>query len=467
MLMENKKFSNQEGIAHRDAILSAIRSPISDVELCAFLEDYHDNDIAAILELLSQEELDRLHLALGDQAMSDVISYSEDAGEILSEMDADEAAAILERMDADEAQEILSELDEEKRDEVFLLIEEDTKENIELIDSYRDDEFGSVMSTNFISISKDLTVKQAMRTLIADAPENDNIYTIFVTDNGTFYGAIDLKDLIVARSDSPLDSLIYKAFPFVYDKEIVSENIDRIRGYSENLIPVLSIDKRLLGVITSQEITELVDTERGDDYAKLAAISSEEKDDESLFSSMKKRVPWLVVLLFLGLAVSVVVGLFEGVVKELPLIVCFQSLILGMAGNVGTQSLAVAVRSLGANELAPRERVGFIFREGGIAFLNGLFIGGGSVAVIGGYLSLLGGYSVSTSFGVALCVGLSLCFAMMIAGFTGALIPTVFSRLGIDPAIASGPLITTVNDLVAVFSYYGLAWLFLLEFGLF
>lgn len=467
MLMENKKFSNQEGIAHRDAILSAIRSGISDAELRMFLEDYHDNDIAAILEVLSSEELDRLNLALGAEAMSDVMSFADDAGEILSELEADEAAAIIDKMDADEAQDVLNELEESKREAVFLLIEEDIKEDIELIDSYKDDEFGSVMSTNFISISRNLTVKQAMRTLIADAPENDNIYTIFVTDNDVFYGAIDLKDLIVARSDSPLESLIYKTFPFVYDNERISENIERIRAYSENLIPVLSTDKELLGVITSQEITELVDTERGDDYAKLAAITSEEREDEGLFSSMKKRIPWLVILLFLGLAVSVVVGLFEGVVKELPLIVCFQSLILGMAGNVGTQSLAVAVRSLGSNELTGRRRVGFVFKEAAIAFLNGLFIALGSILVVFGYLAVLSGYSAITSIGVAVCVGLSLCFAMMIAGFTGALIPTVFSRLGIDPAVASGPLITTVNDLVAVFSYYGLAWLLLLKFGFF
>ena len=177
---------------------------------------------------------------------------------------------------------------------------------------------------------------------------------------------------------------------------------------------------------------------------------------------MKKRAPWLIVLLFLGLAVSVAVGLFEGVVKELPLIVCFQSLILGMAGNVGTQSLAVTVRALASSELDRKKRIAFIFKEGGIALLNGVCIGVGSILIVGGYLALIGGYSLEVAFGTAFCVGLALCFAMMIAGLTGSLIPSVFARLGIDPAIASGPLITTVNDLVAVFSYYGLAYILLL-----
>ena len=459
--MENLIPTEQEDRGYRHAILSAIRSDISDEKLRELLDDYHDNDIASVFGELTLYELERLHRALGAEAMSDVISFADDAGEILSEMEAEEAAAIIEQMDADDAQEILDDLDEGMRSEVLDLIDEEIKDEIELIDSYDDDEFGSVMSMNFISISRELTVKQAMRALISEAPERDNIYTIFVTDNGTFYGVIDLKELIVARSDTPLEDLIFKAFPFVYDRELISESIERVRAYSENLIPVLSADKRLLGVITSQDITEMVDTERGDDYAKLAAMSSEE-DGDNVFMSMKKRAPWLIALLFLGLAVSAAVGLFEGVVKELPLIVCFQSLILGMAGNVGTQSLAVTVRALGTSEMDGKRRLGFILKEGGIALLNGVAIGGGSVLIVGGYLALLGGYSPETAFGTAFCVGLALCFAMMIAGLTGSLIPSTFARIGIDPAIASGPLITTVNDLVAVFSYYGLAYILLL-----
>ena len=460
--MENKNRILQEDRGYRAAILSAIRSDISDEALRRLLDDYHDNDIAAIFDELTDEEFDRLHRALGAEAMSDVIAFADGAGELLAEMDTEEAAAIIEQMDADDAQDILDELDDSLRHEVLELIDEEIKEDIELIDSYREDEFGSVMSTNFIAIDRTLSVKQAMRQLIAEAPEHDNVYTLFVTDCDKFYGTIELKELIVARSDRPLEELIYRTFPFVYDKESISENLERVRGYSENMIPVLSADRHLLGVITSQDIAELIDTERGDDYAKLAAMSSEEEKDTPIWASVKKRAPWLIALLFLGLAVSAAVGLFEGVVKELPLIVCFQSLILGMAGNVGTQSLAVTVRALGANEPDGKKRLGFIVKEGGIALLNGLFIGGGSVLIVGAYLALIGGYAAATAFGTALCVGLALCFAMMIAGVTGSLIPSVFARLGIDPAIASGPLITTVNDLVAVFSYYGLAWILLL-----
>lgn len=448
-------------------ILGIIRSDLSDSEIRAELEEYHENDIASVFEELEQDERERLHEILGSELMSDVVPFLEDAGEYLSEIDADDAAEIIEQMDADDAAEALDELDEQTRSEIFELIEdEEIKEDIELIDSYDDDEFGSRMSTNFIAVKRSETIKEAMKTLVSEAAENDNIYTIFVLhEDGSFYGAIDLKDLIVARSNVELESLIYTNFPFVYDKDKISDNIERLRGYSENMIPVISSkSKELLGVITSTDIIELVDEERSDDYAKLAAMSAEQKPDESLFSSMKKRVPWLIALLFMGLAVSAVVGIFETVVDALPMIVSFQSLILGMAGNVGTQSLAVTVRTLGSGEESNfKSQLVTILKEIRVALLNGVVLGAISFAIVSAYLFVFASYAVSFVFAAAGCVGLAMCFAMAISGLTGAAIPVCLYRFGADPAVASGPLITTINDLVAVISYYGLAWALLLN----
>ena len=450
-----------------EQILSIIRSNCSDSEIKAQLEEYHENDIASVFEELTAEERDRLLDILGSELMSDVVPFLEDAGEYLSELDADEAADIIEQMDADDALEALDDLDEQTRSEILELIEdEEIKEDIELLESYEDDEFGSRMSTNFIAVKRNLTIKQAMKALVTEAAENDNIYTLFVTEeDGSFYGVIDLKDLIVARSNVELESLIYTNFPFVYDKDIISENIEHLRGYSENMIPVLSsANNTLLGVITSNDIVELVDEEISDDYAKLAAMTSEQEPDETLFSSMKKRVPWLIALLFMGLVVSAVVGMFEGVVDALPMIVSFQSLILGMAGNVGTQSLAVTVRALGIEEdNSLKNQLLTILKEVRVALLNGIILGAISFLIVSGYLFVFASYGASFVFAAAGCVGLAMCFAMAISGLTGAAIPICLYRLGVDPAVASGPLITTVNDLVAVFSYYGLAWALLLN----
>ena len=450
-----------------EQILSIIRSNCSDSEIKAQLEEYHENDIASVFEELTAEERDRLLDILGSELMSDVVPFLEDAGEYLSELDADEAADIIEQMDADDALEALDDLDEQTRSEILELIEdEEIKEDIELLESYEDDEFGSRMSTNFIAVKRNLTIKQAMKALVTEAAENDNIYTLFVTEeDGSFYGVIDLKDLIVARSNVELESLIYTNFPFVYDKDIISENIEHLRGYSENMIPVLSsANNTLLGVITSNDIVELVDEEISDDYAKLAAMTSEQEPDETLFSSMKKRVPWLIALLFMGLVVSAVVGMFEGVVDALPMIVSFQSLILGMAGNVGTQSLAVTVRALGIEEdNSLKNQLLTILKEVRVALLNGIILGAISFLIVSGYLFVFASYGASFVFAAAGCVGLAMCFAMAISGLTGAAIPICLYRLGVDPAVASGPLITTVTDLVAVFSYYGLAWALLLN----
>ena len=448
-------------------ILGIVRSNCTDEEIKEQLQEYHENDIASIFEELETEERERLRQILGNEIMSEIVSFLEDAGEYLSEIDADDAAEIIEQMDADDAVEALEDLDEETRSEIFELIEdEEIKEDIELINSYEDNEFGSRMSTNFIAVKRNLTIKETMKTMVKEAAENDNIYTLFVVnEDDTFYGVIDLKDLIVARSTVDIETIITNSFPYVYDKDIISDNIERLRGYSENMIPVLSSrDNTLLGVITSTDIVELVDEERGDDYAKLAALSAEEEPDETLFASLKKRVPWLIALLFMGLAVSAVVGAFEKVVDALPMIVSFQSLILGMAGNVGTQSLAVTVRSLGSSEDNTfKKQFVTILREVRVALLNGVVLGAISFVIVSVYLFAIASYGTAFVLSAAGCVGLAMCFAMAISGLTGAAIPVCLYRFGIDPAVASGPLITTINDLVAVISYYGLAWALLLN----
>lgn len=464
--MENTNFFENPERNYREEILEIIRSEDSAELLSQKLFEYHDNDIASAFEELSSEEREKLYAALGAEAMSDILAYTDEAGEYLSELSSGEAADIIEMMDADDAIEILDTLEEEKKSELLLLIEDEAKEEIKLIDSYGDDEFGSRMSRDFISVLRDGSVKSAMRTLVSGAADNDNISTIFVhNEDGSFAGAIELKTLIRARSGEKFEELIYSNFPFVYDVDSVSEKAEQVRSYGEDIIPVLEKKSgRLIGVITASDVAEIVDEERADDYAKLAALTSEDEFKESFFKSIKKRIPWLSALLVMGLLVSLVVGFFEGVVREMPFIVAFQSLILGMAGNVGTQSLAVTVRSLGLYEFDTKKRFAFIFRETRVAFLNGFLLALISFGTVSLYLVLTASYTSTVILLTALCVSLALLFAMTVSGFVGALIPISFDRMKIDPAVASGPLITTLNDLIAVISYYGLAALLLLKF---
>ena len=447
-----------------EEIVSLIKSSQDSGIFLEIYETYHDNDIAEALEFLSSDERVALYNALGAERTSEIFAYLEDATPYFEELKLEDAAEIIENMDSDDAVDILESIDEEIGEKLVDLLDEEASRDIRLIQSYDDDEIGSKMTTNFISIKKGLTVRQAMKEMVTQAEENDNIYTIYVcNDDDSLYGAMDLKDLIVAREHVDLEDYISHAYPYVYDHEKVSDCIEKIRDYAEDSIPVLDDKNRILGVITSQDIIEVVDDEMSEDYAMLAGLTAGEDLDESLTDSMKKRLPWLIVLLGLGIGVSAVVGMFEAVVDQIAVIVCFQSLILGMAGNVGTQSLAVTIRVLMDENLKTSQKLQLVFKEMRVGLCNGLLLGIVSFIFIGLYVWIFKKYELMFSFAVSGCVGIALLIAMVISSLVGTLIPLFFNKLKIDPAVASGPLITTINDLVAVISYYGLAWLLLIQ----
>ena len=396
-------------------ILAIMHGSFSKEEMLDRIADYHENDIAEAFELLSESERKSWYQMFGPEQIAEIFSYIDDPDSYLKELPLDEAAKVLSFMDSD-------------------------------------------------VIHNNLTIRQAMRELVQQAGENDNISTVYVLDeNDKFYGAIDLKDLIVARQEDNLEDIISTSYPYVNDHEMIDDCIERIKDYAEDSIPVLTEDNLLIGVITAMDIIEAVDEEMGEDYAKLAGLTAEEDLKETTIESMKKRLPWLIILLFLGMGVSSVVGVFETVVAVLPVVMCFQSLILDMAGNVGTQSLAVTIRVLMDETLSTKQKLGLVVKEMRIGLCNGLFLGVLAFVFIGFYIWLLKHNPVAHAFVISGCVGFSLMTAMVISSMVGTLVPMFFHKIKIDPAVASGPLITTINDLVAVVTYYGLAWLLLIH----
>ncbi len=443
-------------------------------ELKEILSDYHENDIANVLTRLDKETRLRFYKALGVDRASDVFTYLDDVEEYISELDSEKAADIIESMDADDAIDVLEELEEDKKEEIISLMEEESVADIQLIDSYEEDEIGSKMTTNYISFPKDFTIKQAMRTVIREAEENDNISTLYaVNEDGTFYGAIQLKDLIRARESTPLDDIITTSYPYVYAKETVSNCLEQLKEYSEDSIPVLNVNNLLIGVITSSDIVEVVDEELGEDYAKLAGLTEEEDVNEPVLKSVKKRIPWLLVLLALGLLVSSVISKFqESIPIGLLVLYSFQSLILGMSGNTGTQSLGVTIRVLSDDDFSRKAKLKFIFKELRVGLLNGLVMGVISFILIGLYVTFLTDYPKTYGipyygFSISACIALSLIATTIIASLVGTVVPMSFKKIGIDPAVASGPLITTVNDLISVLTYYGISLLLFVQIGLF
>lgn len=458
--MENKTQDYQS------EILAIIRGNTSPGVMRNKLEDYHENDLADVFSELTAAERRKVCRILNLDMLSDIFEYIDEkqAAEYLDEMDVRKAAGILSGMETDAVVDVLRMTPKEKKVLLIELMDDEARKDMAIIASFDEEEIGSKMTTNCIMIRENLTVKQAMSSLIGQAAKNDNISTIFmVTEDSTFYGALDLKDLIIARQDACLEDLIVTSYPYVYGNELIDDCIEKLKDYSENSIPVLDNDNKLLGVITSQSIVELVDDEMGDDYAKLAGLTEEEDLNEPTIVSMKKRLPWLIALLFLGMAVSSVVGMFESIVAVLPIVICFQSLVLDMAGNVGTQSLAVTIRVLMDENLSGKKKIALLFKEMKIGFLNGASLAIMALVFLGVYIHLFKHYAWISSFLISGCVGISLIVAMVISSLVGTIIPMFFHKINIDPAVASGPLITTINDLVAVITYYGLSGLVLIQ----
>ena len=412
-------------------ILDIIHSGLPQAGLAEKLSDYHENDLADALTALTPEERQKVYTALGVDTVAEIFSYLDDAEPYLKELDPERAARVISHMDSDDAVDALDDLEEDDKAKIVHQLDKDAADDVKL-------------------------VKQA--------GENDNISTLYVVDeNEHFYGAIDLKDLIVARAEDSLEKLIARSYPYVTDHEKISDCIDRIVDYAERSLPVLNDSGKLLGIITSADVVELVDDEMGDDYAKLGGLTSEEDLNEGVFQSVKKRLPWLIALLFLGMLVSSVVGAFESVVAVLPIVICFQSMVLDMAGNVGTQSLAVTIRVLVDENLTTAKKLQLLWKEMRVGLTNGALLAVLALGFLGCYIHFFKAYAWGEAFLLTGCVGVSLVVAMVISSLVGTVIPMLFHKIHIDPAVASGPLITTINDLVAVVVYYGLAAVVLID----
>jgi len=464
---ENKNIQLEPTTQYRDyeaEIIDIIRSDLSPKEIKTQILMYHENDIEAAISTLSAEERKKLLNIIGVDTYAKILEYSENIDEYLSELTLKKRVPVISKLETTIAAQYLESLEELARENIISLLDNETKEEIYLLNSFDDDEIGSRMTTNYISIQENLSIRQATKEVIKQAADNDNISKIYIVDeDDIFVGAIELKDLIIARDTTDLSSIILTSYPYVYTYELIENCIERIKEYSEDSIPVLDQDNKLCGVIISQDVIELLTDEMNEDYAKLAGLSSKEDLNEPIFKSVKKRLPWLIVLLGLGLIVSAVVSVFESIVTHLAVIVSFQSLILGMSGNVGTQSLAVTIRVLMDEELYPQQKFSFIFKEAKIGFINGIILGALSFFLVGGYLILLKNQPHTFAFSVSSCTALALIVAIFLSSISGTIIPILFKKLKIDPAVASGPLITTINDLVAVVSYYGLSWLLLIS----
>lgn len=454
---------------YQGELLQVIQADLSKQEILERLENYHFSDIADALEQTATEKRLYIYSVLGLEKTAEIFSFYEYVEDYIKELSPEYAADLLECMHSDDAVDMLNKLDEDDKDKLIDLMEEDAQESIKKIDSYSEEMLGSYMTDNYISILNTPSIKTAMAEMIRKAGECDNIFTLYVINNDNQYiGAVTLKDLITSRKEDDFTRLIMTSYPFFYDDELMSKCIDRMKDYGESSLPVLNRKHEIVGVVTSDDIIEATEDEFEEDYAKFGGLTEEETVEESVRLSIKKRIPWLIVLLFLGLLVSSVIGVFEAVIATIPVIVFFQSMILDMAGNVGTQSLAVTIRNLWDNpseEEKKRQRKS-VFKELKIGFINGILIGAVSFVVVLAYLAITqqeiitgNGYLFTDTLLVGGIIGVSMLVALTLSSVVATVFPILLSKMRIDPAVASGPFITTINDIVAVIVYYGLTFL--------
>ena len=255
-------------------LLALIRSNLSPKALKNQVSNYHVSDLADSFADLTRDDREKLYRILEVQELADVFEHLDDTEIYFAELSMRKKIEVIACMEADEAAGLLRQLSRSERNSLIDLLPQEAKKDIALLDSFDEDEIGSKMTTNYVEIQLGSSIKKAMESLIAQAAENDNISTLYIVDNeGTFCGAVDLKDLIIAREGSQLDEIIATSYPYVYASELVEDCIERLKEYSEDSIPVLDNENKLLGVITSQDIVRVVDEELGEDYAKLAGLS--------------------------------------------------------------------------------------------------------------------------------------------------------------------------------------------------
>lgn len=431
------------------------------------LSEYHPYDIAESIALLDDESRSKLHKIYTNEELAEIFSYisDEDTSEILEDISPKQIASIVNEMEPDDAVDMLQEMDdEEKFDDVLKLVDEDIRSDINSLSKYDDDTAGAIMTVNYVSVLSGSDIKLAMKNVVSLAPDVESFNTIFVVDEkGKLVGTIDLKKLIVSKSPCLVNDIMSQKFQFVNSTDSLDDVVKQIRDYDIYEMPVLE-DGYLIGMITMDDAMDAFSEGNEDDYAKLSGLTEGEISQEGAMESVKKRIPWLAVLIVLNIFVSIIMALFTDTINSITILVLFQPLILGVAGNSGTQSLAVAVRKISNDELDTSKEVkNHLLKEMVTGLLQGIIVG--VVTFVYTYLFLT--ISKNNDFPIpmiSLVVAISVTVALSLANLFGALIPIIFYKIKIDPAVASGPFITTLNDILTVVIYFGLATLILFNF---
>lgn len=414
----------------------------------------HPHDQALLLEEIEIIDQIRLLSQMKDNDLSELLTYldAEDSAQLMLELDLSRQKNLFDQMDIDDAVDIIEEFDEEDQSAIVSILEE--RAQVEKLLTYNDDEAGSLMTSNFLKINEKMDVTEAMKVLIDRAPDVESISTLFVVnDDNKFVGTVNLNKLIKTKSPNKIESLTVKD-PFANEFDEIDMTVHQMREYALHEMAVCNDDNEILGIITLDDAIEAYKEEAAEDFVRLAAVG--DVAERNIFKSALHRLPWLLILLLASIPIALSTELFEEIILSVTILALFQPLILDASGDVATQTLAVTLRKLSQTDKAD-------LKEGVIEVItgaiNGLILGVASMII-----TIIIAYFLKTGdqpFMIGLVVGLSLWITVIIGPVLGFLIPVVLNKLKIDPAVASGPFITTIVDILSLIVFFGLATLML------
>lgn len=429
-------------------------------DILSFRQEYlalHAYDRAIFYEEVGSELRKTMYFYLSPKELAEIFETSEiddsEYKEFLQEMDTTYAAEMISYMFVDNAVDVLKELDKTQVVSYLTLMDKEAAAQIKALLHYEEYTAGSIMTTEFVTVAENSTVRSAMTILRNEAPSAETIYYIFVVDDDQrLTGVVSLRDLIIAHEDTLIRTIMNDRVVSVLVSDDQEDVARTIQDYNFLAVPVVDFQQHILGIITVDDIIDVLDEEASDDYSKLAAVSNMDKIDKDSFSAAKKRIPWLITLLVLGMLTANLIDLFTETISQVALLAAFIPLIAGTAGNSGTQALAVAVRGIATRDIEDESKVKLLFREAGTGLITGLIC---AIFVVG----LI--FVWKHEFVIALLVGAAILVSIFVATISGSFIPLFMHRLKIDPAVASGPFITTLNDVISIIIYLGLATVFI------
>ncbi|WP_342429202.1 magnesium transporter [Neobacillus sp. FSL H8-0543] len=424
-------------------------------EFKAFLEELQPYDIAKIYEDLPEKHKARYLLYLNFDMLADLMEEldKEEQLEVLNKLGIEKSSKVLDLMDNDDLALLLNELSPEKKDSLLSGMKIEESKAVSDILNYPPETAGRIMTNRFVWIRNNYTIREAIDKLKTFAEFAESINYLYVVDEERkLVGVVSYRDLLLGDLSEKIKDIMYErviAVNVTTDQEVVAQMTER---YDFLAMPVVDDDNILVGIVTVDDVLDVVIQEANEDIEKLSATGKSIDFETKTLVAAARRLPWLILLLFIGLISGKIISSFENTLDQVVAIAFFMPMIAGMTGNTGTQSLAVVVRGLISHDINKGVIVRLISRELGVGVTIGL-----TCAIL---ISIIA-YFWQGSLVLGAVVGCSLFFTLIIGTLAGTIIPLILFRLNIDPAVASGPLITTINDIFSLLTYFGIATMFL------